>query len=97
MENKPPVYTPLFPDNRNFCSRLSFSKVCILFLSCAYSAHTQKGIKTPHIHTPVCSYSFLIVYLNVELVKMKNQIWDLRRVKCTKKKLIAAKGAWFLT
>ena len=24
MENKPPVYRSMFPDNRNFCSRLSF-------------------------------------------------------------------------
>ena len=24
MESKPPVYRSMFPDNRNFCSRLSF-------------------------------------------------------------------------
>ena len=27
MWNKPPVYGFLFPDNRNFCSRLSFSNI----------------------------------------------------------------------
>ena len=71
MENKLPVYTSPFPDNRNFCSRLffSYSKVCILFLSCAHSAHTKRLFKTPHTHTPLCSYSFIILYLNDELVK----------------------------
>ena len=88
MENKPPVYTSLFPDNRNFCSRLSFSKVYILFLSCVHSAHTKRLYKTPHTHTPLCSYSFLILYLNDELVKMKNQIWDLSLHKCSKNNLI---------
>ena len=39
------------------------------FFSYIHSEHMLRVLKTPHTHTPLCSYSFLILYLNDELVK----------------------------
>jgi len=66
MENKPPVYTALFPDNRNFCARLSFHTIVFalhfLFLSCAHSAHTKRLFKTSHTWLPLCTDNILKAY-----------------------------------
>jgi len=81
MENKPPVYTVLFPDNRNFCSRLSFHTFVFafhfLFLSYAHCEHTKRLFKTSHTRMPLLYLQYPYTYLKKELVKMKNQIWDL--------------------
>ena len=80
MENKPPVYTVLFPDNRNFCSRLSFHTFVFafhfLFLSYAHCEHTKRLFKTSHTRMPLLYLQYPYTYLKKELVK--NEESDLR-------------------